>query len=131
MFLKALEALDRAAQSPQHRAQALNHHCLIEDLLPTLFDRHFEFTILTPPALNPEQSQELVAKAHAAMWQQVEPTVAELLTPPRALHPARFKDAVEAELQRAIEEVNRQYARDGVTVRITSNNPRAIARRQW
>jgi hypothetical protein len=128
-FLKALHTLDTAARSPQHRRQAISPRCLVGDLLPTLFHWHFEFTISTPHNIPTQQTQELIAAAHGLMWQKVERPVAVLLAHPDKLHPAQFKDAVEAELRQAIQEVNQQFAADHVSVSISSNNMRAITRR--
>ncbi len=130
MFLTALCARNAAAQTPRHHTPAVDSHCLVEDLLPTLFDRHFAFTILTPRGLPASRSQELVTAAHESMWQKVGRPVSVLLTRPGRLPPAEFKDAVEAELEKAITKVNQQFAIDGVIVSISSSNVRAITRRE-
>lgn len=131
MFLKALGMLSTAAHCPQHRTQALNPHCLIEDLLPTLFHWHFEFTITTPPGIPTEKSQELVTAAHGRMWEKVEQRISAMLDEPCTIDPTAFRDTVEAELQQAIKDVNSYYAADHVVVSISSNNVREITRRQW
>ena len=131
MFLKALCAQDAAIHRPRHHAHVVDPHCLVGDLLPTLFDRHFAFTILTPHGAPVSKSQELMDAAHEVMWQKVGQPVTALLDHPGGLHPAKFKDAVDAEVQKAIKEVNEQFAAEGVVVSITSSNTREITRRQW
>lgn len=131
MFLKALRARDTAAPASRRHTQMLESHCLVEDLLPILFDRHFAFTIRTPRGIPAHRSQELVKAAHETVWQNIAPPVSELLAHPGRLHPVAFKDAVETELRKAIQEVNQQFAPDRVVASISSNNVREIRRREW
>jgi len=131
MFLKALSARKLAAQARHRQIQVLEPHCLVGDLLATLFDRHFAFTIDTPRGMPAQQSQELVTAAHELMWQKIEEPVSELLAQPSELSPARFKAAVEVELRKAIADVNQHFEDQRVTISIMSNNIRAIRRRDW
>jgi hypothetical protein len=131
MFLKALCTRDAAAQSPEYRMQILDPHCLIGDLLPILFDRHFAFTIRTPRNIPPDRSQALITEAHDTMWQKVVSPVSALLADPGRLRPTEFKRAVEEELRQAINDVNQQFAPQRVVISISSNSARAIRRREW
>ena len=69
MFLRALPR-HTAAQAAHHHAHMPDPHCVVEDLLPTLFDKHFAFTILTPPGVDAAKSRELVTAAHDMMWRK-------------------------------------------------------------
>jgi hypothetical protein len=129
MFLKALRMLSEAGRCPQHRTQALSPHCLVEDLLPTLFNWHFEFTITTPPDASPERAQELIDAAHGLMWRKVEQRVSAMLGEPFTTDCYAFRNTVEAELQKAIKEVNAKHAADHVVISITCNKAREITRR--
>jgi hypothetical protein len=131
MFLRALRAQHAIAQTPQHHAQGIDPHCVVEDLLPTLFDKHFAFTILTPASVDATKSRELVTAAHEMMWRTVGPPVSGLLDQPDELEPAAFKVAVETELGKAIESVNRHFAAERVVIRIRSSNAREIKRGVW
>ncbi len=131
MFLKALRTRGVAARSPDYRMQILDPHCLIGDLLPILFDRHFAFTIRTPHNLPAKQAQELITEAHDAMWQQAARPISAILADPDRLQPAEFKRMVEVELRQAIKDVNQQYATARVVISISSNSVRAIRRREW
>ena len=129
LFLKALHSLDTAPPSRHRHKSSVRSHCLISDLLPTLFHWHFEFTICTPRDIPAQKTQELLATAHGMMWQKVEEPISRLLATPSSLKPSTFKQAVESELQRAIGDVNRELANEHVSVSITSMNSRQIKRR--
>jgi hypothetical protein len=129
LFLKALHSLDSAPPSRHRQKSSVRSHCLINDLLPTLFHWHFEFTICTPRDIPANKTQELLAAAHGSMWKKVEDPISRLLANTGSLQPSSFKQAVESELQRAIEEVNRELAGEHVVVSITATNTRQIKRR--
>jgi hypothetical protein len=129
LFLKALHSLDSAPPSRYRKKSSVRSHCLINDLLPTLFHWHFEFTICTPRDIPTLKTQELLAAGHGMMWQKVEEPISRLLSNSTSLQPATFKKAVESELQRAIGEVNRELAGEHVSISITSTNTRQIKRR--
>ncbi len=130
MFLKALRARNGAAQLPGQHTRAWHPHCSVGDLIPTLFDRHFAFTIRNPRGISAHKSQELVTAAHGVMWQKVEASVTSLLVHPGTLQPREFKNAVETELRKAIEEVNQQFTAEKVSINISSNDVREIRRRE-
>ncbi len=130
MFLKALRARKVAAHLPGEPAQVWDPHCPTGELLATLFDRHFAFTIYTPRGIPSQQSQELITASHGAMWHRVGDSVSSLLDQPGKLHTTEFKDVVEAELRKAIDEVNQQFAAEQVTIQISSNDVRQIRRRE-
>ena len=129
LFLKALQSLRAAAPAPARHNRAIGPHCLLGDLVPTLFHWQFEFTICTPHGISAARTQELLAAAHGLLWKKVERPVAMLLDNPGTLHPTEFKAAVERELQRALQEVNQVFAADHVSISISSNNARQIKRR--
>lgn len=129
LFLKALQSLENAPPSRRRQRSSVRSHCLIGDLLPTLFHWHFEFTICTPRDIPAEKTQDLLATAHGMMWQKVEEPISRLLTNSGSLQPATFKKVVEAELQRAIGDVNRELASEHVSISISSTNARQIKRR--
>lgn len=131
MFLKALCARKADRRLPQRRADELDPHCLTEDLLPILFDRHFAFTIRTPRGIPAEQARELITAAHTLMWQRMAPSVSVALDNPQRLPPAEFKSLVETELRKAIEAVNQQFAAQRVTIRLSSSSAHDIRRREW
>lgn len=131
MFLKALSARNKAVQSPHCHAQILDPHCVIEDLLPTLFHRHFAFSVRTPRGVSSQRSQELVTAAHDVMWQRAANTITVVLDQPEQLQSAAFRQVVEQALRAAIDEVNDQFAEDGVVIAIESNCARQITRREW
>jgi len=130
-FLKALRARDAAVHASGYRPRMLDPHCLIGDLLPILFDRHFAFTIRTPRGIPGEQAQQLMTAAHETLWQHVVEPIAVLLAHPSELTPADLKQAVEVQLRKAIEVVNAQFAPQRVVISITSTHVREIRRRDW
>jgi hypothetical protein len=131
MFLKALCARKADRRLPQRRADELDPHCLTEDLLPILLDRHFAFTIRTPHGMTAGQARDLITAAHTLMWQKVATPISIALDDPERLTPTEFKNLVEAELRKAIEEVNQQFAAERVTIRISSHSAHEIRRREW
>ncbi|NLF25080.1 MAG: hypothetical protein GX589_05410 [Deltaproteobacteria bacterium] len=127
-FLRALSNLATAAKLPRYREQAVQPHCLMGDLLPTLFHKHFEFTIDSPGDAPVTKQEELINAAHASMWRKAEPAISRLLQEPEKLTPTTFKNAVLTELLRVIKEVNPQLASKRVMINITRTDFREISR---
>ena len=127
-FLRAVSNLAAASKLTQYRGQAVQPHCLLGDLLPTLFHRHFEFTIDSPGDAPALKQEELISASHKLMWRKAEPAISRLLQEPEGLSADAFKSAVHTELLRAIGEITPRLAEKRVKINITSSDFRAVSR---